>query len=314
MSFTCNNNLSCTCGNQHKITKGEIYDKKAKNQAWKGLHKISDKMAPTYGLSLSENINDFRKKINISRLIDAIQSNKSDIILSIIEWQNLTKQFDLIKKLVKKGLIDAGKYSIDYMPEVLKPEIVFDAKNPRIQKYIEKRIGDRIQGITDQSKIAIQTVISQGMNKGKSVRTIAENIPRSIGLNDRQAMAVVNYQAGLLDKGIGGKKLDDMTDKYYEKMLDYRTTTIARTESMNAVNQGQLEVWEQAAEQGLYDPEKAVKRWIVTPDDRLCEACQDMDQQEVGLDEMFNSPEFGEIDAPPLHPSCRCVSELDIKI
>jgi hypothetical protein len=314
MSFSVNNNLSCTCGHQHKITKGAIYDKKAKNQAWKGLHKISDKMAASYGITLSKNLNEFRKKINISNLIDIIQRNKSDIILSIIEWQNLTKQFDLIKKLVKRGIIDAGKYSIDYMPEVLKPEIIFDAKNPRIQKYIDKKVGERIQGITDQSKIAIQTVISQGMNKGSPIRTIAENIPRSIGLNDRQAMAVVNYQAGLLDKGIGGKKLENMTDSYYEKMLDYRTTTIARTESMDAVNQGQLEVWDQAAEQGLYDPSKAVKRWIVTPDDRLCEACQDMDQQEVGMDESFDSPEFGEIDAPPLHPSCRCIVELDITV
>lgn len=41
-----------------------------------------------------------------------------------------------------------------------------------------------------------------------------------------------------------------------------------------------------------------------------CPFCEDMDGQEVELGQPFTSKEFGDVDGPPLHCSCRCASSL----
>jgi hypothetical protein len=70
---------------------------------------------------------------------------------------------------------------------------------------------------------------------------------------------------------------------------------------MTAINYGQAEVWEQASEEGLFDKQKATKVWVTVPDDLLCPFCAEMEGQEVGIDDMFDGGDLGDVENPPLH-------------
>ena len=72
-----------------------------------------------------------------------------------------------------------------------------------------------------------------------------------------------------------------------------RAEMIARTETATAQTQGALLVYR---ESGVVSQ----KKWITGAG--CCDECQDLDGEIVGLDEEFD----GGVDAPPLHPACRC--------
>lgn len=103
--------------------------------------------------------------------------------------------------------------------------------------------------------------------------------------------------------------VDDLIDKITEIIGDEaRAEVIARTETMRASNEGQMQAWDQAADAGLLTGEES-KEWITTPDDRLCPVCEPMDGVTVKLSEEFNVD--GErMDGPPAHPRCRCTLGL----
>lgn len=92
-------------------------------------------------------------------------------------------------------------------------------------------------------------------------------------------------------------------DAAYDEILDAvgdeaRAEVIARTEVMDAANEGLALGWEQAQEEGLLGPD-AKKVWIATSG--CCDECESVDGEEVPLDDDFSVG-----DDPPLHPNCRC--------
>jgi SPP1 gp7 family putative phage head morphogenesis protein len=73
-----------------------------------------------------------------------------------------------------------------------------------------------------------------------------------------------------------------------------RAMLIARTELATAHVQGNMEGWRAS---GVV----SMKRWLVADSD-VCDECEPLDGEEVGLDDAFSSGD----DGPPLHPACRC--------
>ncbi len=71
--------------------------------------------------------------------------------------------------------------------------------------------------------------------------------------------------------------------------------------TIRASNSGQRDLWRQAQEQGLL--KGAMRVWITADDDRTCDICDDLDEEEAGMDEEF-AP--GIMEPPDPHPSCRC--------
>jgi SPP1 gp7 family putative phage head morphogenesis protein len=127
---------------------------------------------------------------------------------------------------------------------------------------------------------------------GVPVRDAARLIRPLIGLTQKQADAVFTRW---LQKG------DAAAGRYAAQLLRHRAQTIARTETIRASVDGQLAIWKAAQAQGLL-PNHARKRWIVTPDDRLCPRCAPLQGVEVQLHQTFP----GGVSGPPLHPNCRC--------
>lgn len=102
---------------------------------------------------------------------------------------------------------------------------------------------------------------------------------------------------------------DDLADQIETLIGDStRAETIARTETMRASNQGQLEAWDQAQEKGLLTGTELLE-WITTPDDRLCPICEPLDGETAPRGGTFEV-DGDRITAPPAHPRCRCTVGL----
>lgn len=119
------------------------------------------------------------------------------------------------------------------------------------------------------------------------------------------------------DKPLTSAQVDKMTAAYARKYLRYRSEMIARTESLRTVNQGIIEAWRQAAEQGLVKGELR-KKWITAlGSDRTCLICRPMPKLNAGvegqgipLEARFQTGKGGFVTAPPVHPACRCIISI----
>jgi|SRR5579859_1135742 len=146
----------------------------------------------------------------------------------------------------------------------------FDAKHPRMRKWIKKHTAELVDGIDDTTRDEIASLIEDAFaNEDPTRKDLTDLIAETIGDDDRAEL-------------------------------------IAHTETMRAANAGQREAWSQAQEDG-YLEEGERRTWIVTDDDNLCPDCEDMDGEEAALEEDYDG-DGGE--GPPLHPDCRCTEGL----
>ena len=106
-------------------------------------------------------------------------------------------------------------------------------------------------------------------------------------------------------------QIDKMVAAYKRKYLQFRSRTIARTESLRATNTGIQEAFRQAIEKGLLSEDLVRRRWVVAADERLCEVCAPVPgmnpPQGVKFAQPFATP-VGPVMLPPLHPNCRCTT------
>jgi SPP1 gp7 family putative phage head morphogenesis protein len=78
---------------------------------------------------------------------------------------------------------------------------------------------------------------------------------------------------------------------------DERAEVIARTETAFADVAGNMIAYR---ESGVVEE----KQWITG--DGCCVDCKELDEETVPLDQDFEAPDGDTVDAPPLHPNCRC--------
>lgn len=286
---------------------------------YKALQRIAQRLRPIIRGSLVSGINSFSKNIDLNDLADAI--SKADVAqaLDVVPWDDFRGAIKGIDKAVLDGVSESAEQSkflfrksIQSLIPSLVPDVVFDAANPRIQNWIENHIGELVQNIRTSTQNGIQQIITTAINQGIPPRDSAKLIKKIVGLNDRQVTAVLNRRKKLMESGFKGDKLEEKIEAYTQKQLKYRSEMIARTETMTANNQGQMEVMQQNADAGLFDRSKAKKKWIVTPYDRVCKICAPMHGKKVGLDEEFKLRDGKTVSVPPAHPNCNCSWSIDL--
>jgi SPP1 gp7 family putative phage head morphogenesis protein len=145
--------------------------------------------------------------------------------------------------------------------------------------------------------------VAQSLNKDIGRRELVRDIEDTIGLTSRQGVGLMELRDRLEEEGLSPAEIDDEISARSDEMLDERAEMIAHTESMRAANEGQLELWDQAVQDGYLTGDEQ-KMWIATPDVVVCDECEALDGETVGLDEDFPDGD------PPLHPFCRCTVAL----
>lgn len=187
-------------------------------------------------------------------------------------------------------------------------------------------------GISTQARENVRQILIDAVSSGVGPKKTAQSIQDTIGLTPQQLRAVENYrralesgqyasarQLTLRDKrfdrsmkpGVPLKpeQIDRMVQRYVERQLRYRAQMIARTETIRALNQGQIEAWRQAQQQGLIRGMR--EQWLPGPEAcPQCDSIPPMNPWGVDIGEPFVTP-YGPLAAPPAHPNCRCALGLE---
>lgn len=170
-----------------------------------------------------------------------------------------------------------------------------------------------VRAVTQDIKQAIRLAVRHAIKDGRTMRQTARVVREMVGLGPWQVRALNRQREALAARGWAEARIQREMARRAAKALKYRGELIARTELLRAAHAGQHKVWTVAEQQSRALPGRAPvyrRRWIVTPDSRLCPVCEPLARQERGMREAFVSPRGPSALYPPLHPGCRCAVGL----
>jgi hypothetical protein len=256
---------------------------------YRAIHAIADKLTPSLRRRFLEAVARLQGRISLAEIERALRAGGITIELSQA-LQSFPRELRPALRVMNDAFAQAAKVTITRGDLHLRGALTLT--NPLAVDAIDANSLRTIRDISTESRRAIQQILQRSFVEGVPLRDSARAIRPLIGLTTKQADAVFTRWL---------KKGDAAARAYAERLLRHRAQTIARTETIRASVDGQLAIWRAAQAQGLL-PGNARKRWIVTPDDRLCPICRPLAGVEVLLHESFP----GGVAGPPLHPSCRC--------
>lgn len=182
-------------------------------------------------------------------------------------------------------------------------ELEFERSNPEAIAWARRHAAQLVTDIGNDARATIRTIIRLGFEEHMTVSEVAHLLRATIGLTERDALAVMRRQTTLMAAGTSVEKAQQAAERYATKLRNTRATTIARTETMRASNEGQLRLWRQAQANGLLS--HGVRKVWITAD--ACPRCAPLDGEEAPIDGDFSVG----VD-PPLHPRCRCTVGLSL--
>ena len=306
------------------------------------LLEIADNAAPATKAAFLEALRRVRNAAKEAELRDAIARgdvNAAMRALGVEEGLSESLKPGLTKPL-EDAFIAAGRATPAKTMGV-HVGMSFNLTNPNTATFLRNYDFGLIRDISQQTRDGIRTVIQNAFAMGGHPYEQARQIRESIGLTDDQAQAVTNFENLLrtkdraaltramrdrrhdptleralgagADRTLSDEQIATMVNRYRNRAILNRAQMIARTETMRASNAAQNMAWGQAADQGLLNRTALRRFWLVTPDDRLCEYCEqvpDMNEDGVPLDGYFDTP-YGPAMYGPLHPLCRCITYID---
>jgi hypothetical protein len=280
------------------------------DEEWRAIHRIADRLAPEMRRAFLLAVAQLRGRVSIEALTIALQTNRVAAVEVLLNADQFSEDLRPAVAVVREAFGLGGAATARHLGARLGESMSFDSTNEMAARAAE-RVGARmVTNVTRGTRDAIRAVVARGFRQGIPPRDLARMMRDLIGLAEGDQMAVVNYRFGLLRAGLPADRVDRLTQVYAQRKLRERALTIARTEVLNASNEGQLELWRQARRDGMLT--EARKVWIVTPDDRLCPSCQrvpGMNPNGRRLEEPFETP-LGPRQRPTLHPRCRCAIGL----
>jgi len=291
------------------IYKGSYGDKE-----WNMIHGVADGYQPQMVEAFMQAVERTKGNININEMRSALEIVSINGVMESIPWGIFESEMVKISLIYKAVFDSAGEKSIPFLPRGIRMNASFNTLNPKSLDYIKDHTGKLIVEITEETRKAVRTIINDAFVEGLHPYESAKEISKIVGLTERQARAVNNLRRTLIIQKLSDKVIEQRTRAYARDLLIYRSRNIARTETITAANMGQQSLWLQSVEQGLLDTATTRRKWITTPDDRLCAWCNSLNGKIVGLEESFGTPLLSGKSyislTPTLHPHCRCAMGL----
>jgi hypothetical protein len=212
----------------------------------------------------------------------------------------------------------------------------------RATAFLHEYAAETARQLVTNTKAGLQAIVSRVTAENFNVETQVKEIRQLIGLTADQAQAVLNFRRQLETRQILGftppderkfdvleqtvirnhmknntmtpKAIDGMVEKYYENLINKRALDIANTTAMNAVNNGQQEMWSQGLDAGVFSDDTDRKFWVTAGDEKVRathRVIPGMNPGGVKINSMFVTP-FGLVIGPGTSNSgfinCRCVA------
>ena len=188
--------------------------------------------------------------------------------------------------------------------QVRGPNVVIDLGRPAVMQWAADHAAELVTNINTTQREAVKLIIEDGLSRGRHPMRMAKDIRGAVGLNRVQAQALINRRASMEAAGKPAAQIDKALARYEAKMLRRRAITIARTESMKAVNTGRRLLWEQLKEDGAL-PAVVEQQWLTGEDERVCPYCGPLHLMRQPIGRSWTSGPYT-VKSPPLHVNCRC--------
>jgi len=227
----------------------------------------------------------------------------------------------------------------------------FDVRNPAAEAWLRSNGATLVREIVDDQVGMLRQILAEGQASGKSVRAIALDMigkinkttgareGGAIGLTSVQEQWAKAYEAELQSlnrnaltralrdrrydkallraiesgKPIPADKVAKMATAYRNRLLQYRGETIARTETLTALNAGRDEAMRQAVASGAVPGNLVDQKWHTTMDGRERDSHASLNGQVVPFGQPFISGDGNRLRYPgdPQAPisevaNCRC--------
>jgi hypothetical protein len=296
------------------------------------IHTIADVRRPFFETSLINTVDDFSNGIPTKNLVDLIRAGAFDSIDTAIPWVELHDQ--IIEGNVSAELVRGLTESADAVSALtaravkdatgVEPVLTFDSQNSQVRKFINEQVGGLITSITKDSRQSVKDIILDSRFKQTAMHEVAGRIKKVIGLRPDQTRSLIKMKDAWKEEGKPQSLINKLFGKARDKKLAQRADMIGRTEMMSAVNGGHEVGWQQAADAGYFDPDKASVIWVVINDGpRLCPTCNSMEavprpfkgKWKVRMLDHKARPTgvIKQIRIPSMsHPNCRCTMTLEL--
>lgn len=265
-----------------------------------------------------------------------LTDNRPDLVMSYLDQRLVANSFASFGQAVTNAFIAGGDLAAKLAPIFttstgVEINVSFNVANPELIGVMQRYQMNEIRGITDDVRASVQAVLNRTVAEGINPIQAARQIRQFIGLTDSQVRAVQNYRQMLEDRPLAAlnsqlrdkrydrtitradlnaskltsAQIDKMVERYAERYLNYRATTIARTESIRALNMANHQLWKSMVADGKIDPSRIKRLWVYSADDktraahdgRQPDGIPSINSEGVGLDEPFQSS-FGPIMYP----------------
>ena len=149
--------------------------------------------------------------------------------------------------------------------------------------------------LTNTQLKSMGETLAQGLAEGKRPVDLYNKLQEVQSLDSNRARTLANMEKKLQEAGVDADRQARVLEKERQRLLRERRKTIANTEGRYATSE--------ARRAAADDRKDEFKRWITSPDERLCEVCDGNENDGViPINESFSSGHT----QTPAHPNCRC--------
>ncbi len=298
-----------------------FYHRKAASAT--AIERIASRLTPQLRKHFLAAVQAAKSNVDLEALAQAILSGnatKAEIAVKLAEWP---EKFGGLAIDLRAGFL-AGMGNAYEVFEGSSIQLRMDLINPYAVQYADRKLPKIVQEYATGARENIRTIIAEAVSGRHTPRDAAKIIREHIGLHPQYARAVDRLRDELVQDGIGGERLEAKVDRYAQKLLKSRATTIARTEIVQAQVSGQRTLWQEAANAGMFNKERATRVWRTNHEGETnrgnptpCPICALMDKQSVPFGGFYDHPTLGGVNVfgdplvgPPIHPNCLCHEEL----
>ena len=242
--------------------------------------------------------------------LDALRGGDIDGFINAVDWDSVAEPIKGVQDVLQ-DYAKANAVRVYSDSGIVASPLTFTLIDEKAVAWAREHAALMVTNITDEMRNTIRITAEDALNGGFTYQQVAQRIRTNLPLTERDAKAVDSFRERqakrfmetMKDPAKAQEKADAKAQRYADKLQAQRARTIARTEIMNASNQGRYLGWEAGVESGFVD-NASVKEWIAEGD--ACEICLPLDGTVVPW-----NGEWDEVGGmPPAHPNCRCTAAL----
>lgn len=325
---------------------------------------LAEKYDKTLAAAFVDGLNKVKDFLNLDLLKSYLDSGDFTGALNLVNDELIANSFAGFSKEITSAFQAGAETSAVLSPPIysngIRLNVFFDPVNPGAARVLQDYKFSLIREITESVRSTIAQELTEAVTTGVNPLESARRLRQVIGLTPRQQRYISNYRWQLRQIGDPGnpkiatdilrrklhdkrfnstvlnavkngtkltpEKIDQMVGRYTERFIKYRSEVIARTESIRALNMGNMQLWRDMVTDGKIEENRVERLWLRTFDGKTRDEHVSLGSKYgkpgkgVGLNEPFIGPEYGKIMYPgdPLSPAgntiqCRCAVFMRIK-